>query len=82
MGVRGIDQQWANYTTIRDVRIHGCYQGLYVNNVYLINFFNVNVDGAGADQSSYGLFMDTNTGNNAVNMTNCLFQNNLINGTF
>lgn len=83
VGARGIDQQWANYTTVRDVRIHGCHQALYTNNVYLINFFNVNVDGAGADQSSYGLYMGTHDmllGNNAINMTNCLFQNNLING--
>src|SRR3989338_9152242 len=82
-GSDGIYQEWANYTTVRDVRIHGCYKALHVNNVYAINIWGVNVDGGGSDASSYGLYMDCHDqliGNNAVNCLGCYFQGNLICG--
>lgn len=83
VGARGIDQQWANYTTIRDVRIHSCYQALYTNNVYACNIWGVNVDGGGADRSSYGLYMGSHeqtAGTNAVNVIGSYFQNCIIDG--
>jgi hypothetical protein len=75
-----ISNQWTNRCIIRDVRIHGCYIGIYGIGIWQDTWDNVHVDGGGTQQNYIGFYLDqlpttfpVGT-SNAVNAIHCTTQ--------
>lgn len=72
-----IKLSWANRFSISDVEIFQSYIGFYFSNCWQINVTNLQIHGAGSDQSYigfYGAEIDPSNQNNAINAVNCTVQ--------
>jgi parallel beta-helix repeat protein len=78
----GISSSFTNRAIYRDVRIHGCYRGMYGIGVWQDLWENVHVDGAGTQQNYDGFYLDQllltlpSGTSNAVNAIHCTVQGN------
>lgn len=76
----GISESFTNRAIHRDVRIHGCYQGMYGIGIWQIIWDNVQVDGGGTQQNNFGFYLDQlptsfpSGTSNAVIATGCMAQ--------
>ncbi|SRR6266436_2918422 len=76
----GIFEQWTNRSIYKDLRIHGCYRGMYGQALWQVIWDNISVDGLGSFQSDTGFYLDqllltfpVGT-SNAVQAVNCISQ--------
>lgn len=76
----GVSESFTNRSIHRDVRIHGCFNGYYGIGVWQVDWDNIQIDGAGAQQSFNGFYLDQllltlpSGTSNAVNAVNCTVQ--------
>lgn len=54
----GISESFTNRAIHRDVRIHGCYQGMYGIGLWQVVWDNIQVDGGGTQQNYDGFYLD------------------------
>jgi hypothetical protein len=75
--VKGIEFAWVNRYEICNVEIFQCYIGFYFSNAWQTKVDNIQIHGAGTDQSYigfYGAEVDPSNQNNVVNAINCIVQ--------
>jgi hypothetical protein len=76
----GIADSFTNRAIHRDLRIHGCYRGMYGIGVWQVDWYNIQADGGGTQQNSTGFYLDQLPStlppgtSNAVNAVNCTAQ--------
>jgi hypothetical protein len=73
----GIKLSWPNRFAISDVEIFQSYIGFYFSNCWQVNVENIQIHGAGSDQSYigfYGAEVDPSNQNNTINAVNCTVQ--------
>ena len=76
----GVSCSFTNRAIFRDLRIHGCYLGLYGIGVWQDLWENIQVDGAGTQQGYIGFYLDQllttlpSGTSNAVNAIHCTVQ--------
>jgi len=76
----GISESFTNRSIHKDVRIHGCFRGMYGIGVWQVLWDNIQVDGTGTQQNATGFYLDqllltlpVGT-SNAINAVNCVAQ--------
>jgi hypothetical protein len=75
--VRGINVEFSNRYIFENIEIFNCYIGFYFSNNWQTELKNIQIHGAGSDQSYigfYGAEVDPLNQNNAVNAYNCTVQ--------